>query len=208
MTFPIGDEQAKAVQEASKAIGEALKTLQGFGGFLRDMFGTVPEDVVALLGGNWLKVRRIENLARILGKARERLRARRVEAPEPASLSIALPILVAAADESRDELQDIWASLLAAAADPARAKAFRIAFIEAVKKMDPLDAAVLQSAQAFGGDITGKVRNDLAQRLHASRDETDVSIANLEKLELVRPTNPPNAVVSPFGREFLRAVSD
>jgi Abortive infection alpha len=208
MTFPIGDEQAKAVQEASKAIGEALKTLQGFGGFLRDMFGTVPEDVAALLGGNWLKVRRIENLARILGKARERLRARRVEAPEPASLSIALPILVAAADESRDELQDIWASLLAAAADPARAKAFRIAFIEAVKKMDPLDAAVLQSAQAFGGDITGKVRNDLAQRLHASRDETDVSIANLEKLELVRPTNPPNAVVSPFGREFLRAVSD
>jgi hypothetical protein len=34
MTVPIGDEQAKAVQEASKAIGEALKTLQGFGGFL------------------------------------------------------------------------------------------------------------------------------------------------------------------------------
>ncbi len=126
----------------------------------------------------------------------------------PRAFRLRLPILVAAADESRDELQDIWASLLAAAADPARAKAFRIAFIEAVKKMDPLDAAVLQSAQAFGGDITGKVRNDLAKQLHASRDETDVSIANLEKLELVRPTNPPNAVVSPFGREFLRAVSD
>src|SRR3954469_19735767 len=100
--IPVSDEQAKAIQEA-------LKTLQGFGGFLRETFGTVPKDVVGLLGGDWLKVRGAGNLARIRHKARERLRARRVEAPEPSSLSIALPIFIAAADESRDELQDIWA---------------------------------------------------------------------------------------------------
>jgi hypothetical protein len=46
--IPISDEQAKAIQEA-------LKTLQGLGGFLRETFGTVPEDIVALLGGNWLR---------------------------------------------------------------------------------------------------------------------------------------------------------
>jgi hypothetical protein len=33
--IPIGDEQAKAILEA-------LKTLQEFGGFLRETFGTVP----------------------------------------------------------------------------------------------------------------------------------------------------------------------
>src|SRR5262249_41118444 len=38
--------------------------------------------------------------ARILDKARERLRARRVEAPEPSSLSIALPTLIAAAERA------------------------------------------------------------------------------------------------------------
>jgi hypothetical protein len=74
--IPVSDEHAKAIQEA-------LKTLQGFGGFLRETFGTVLQDVVGLLGGDWLKVRRAENLARILDKARERLRARRVEAPNP-----------------------------------------------------------------------------------------------------------------------------
>jgi len=203
--IPISDEQAKAIQEA-------LKTLQGFGGFLRETFGTVPQDVVGLLGGDWLKVRRAENLARILDKTQERLRARRVEAPEPASLSIGLPILSAAADESRDELQDIWARLLAAAADPARAKSFRLAFIEATKRLDPLDAAVLQGiSAAAGGAVTPGMRNSLAGEVHASRDEIDVSIANLTKLELVysgRLGSADPAHITPFGREFLRAVSD
>jgi hypothetical protein len=66
---------------------------------------------------------------------------RKVETPEPASLSVPLPILIAAADESRDELRDIWARLRAAAVEPSHAKSFRIRFIEVAKKMDPLDAA-------------------------------------------------------------------
>ena len=70
------------------------------------MFGTVPEDIVALLGGNWLRVRRAENLLVTLEKARERLEKRGIKV-EPTSLSIGLPILIAAADESRDELQEI-----------------------------------------------------------------------------------------------------
>ena len=144
------------------------------------------------------------------GKTEERLHARRVEGHEP-SLSIALPIFVAAADENREELQDIWARLLAAAADPARAKSFRLAFIETAKKMDPLDAAVLQGVHDVGGAVTGQNRNTLAEQLHASRDEIDVSFANLTKLELVysgRPGSADPASISPFGREFLRAVSD
>jgi abortive infection alpha-like protein len=176
----------------------------------KETFGTVPQDVVGLLGGDWLKVRRAENLARILDKTQERLRARRVEAPEPASLSIGLPILSAAADESRDELQDIWARLLAAAADPARAKSFRLAFIEATKRLDPLDAVVLQGISA-AGTVTPGMRNSLAGEVHASRDEIDVSIANLTKLELVysgRSGSADPAHITPFGREFLRAVSD
>jgi hypothetical protein len=112
--IPISDEQAKAIQEA-------LKTLQRFGGFVADTLGTVPQDVIGLLGADWIKVRRAENLQRIWQKFKERQKARNVDASPPASLSVALPILIGAADESRDELQDIWARLLAAAADPSRA---------------------------------------------------------------------------------------
>jgi abortive infection alpha-like protein len=150
--IPISDEQAKAAQEA-------LKTLEGLGGYLKETLGTVPQDLVGLLGGDWLKVKRAENLVRTVEKMRERLKARGVEPAEPPSLSLLLPILVAAAEESRDELQDIWARLLAAAADPSRAKSFRIQFIETVKKMDPLDAAVLRSAAGSGGGISAQTRN-------------------------------------------------
>jgi hypothetical protein len=126
--------------------------------------------------------------------------------PEAASLSIGLPILIAAADESREEIQDLWARLLAAAADPARSKSFRNAFIEVIKKMDPLDAAVLQVAQAEGGRIDGGKVNSIAARLTLSNDQVGVSVENLEKLGiLIRgPAMPPS--ISPFGREFLRML--
>jgi hypothetical protein len=195
---PFSDEQAKAVQEA-------LKTLQGVGGFLREMFGTAPEDVVALLGGDWLKVRRAENLLRTIQRAHERLKKDGIK-PEAASLSIGLPILIAAADESRDEIQDLWARLLAAAADPARSKSFRNVFIEVIKKMDPLDAAVIQAAQVEGGRMDGGKVNSIAARLTLSNDQVAVSVENLEKLGiLIRgPAMPPS--ISPLGREFLRML--
>ena len=202
--IPISDEQAKAIQEA-------LKVLQGLGGYLKETFGTVPQDLVGLLAGDWLKVKRAENLVRTVEKMRERLKARGVEPTEPPSLSLLLPILVAAAEESRNDLQDIWARLLAAAADPSRVKLFRIGFIDAVKKMDPLDAGVLQSAVGIGGAINEQTRNGLAGRVQASRDEVDVSLANLAKLDMVTAINRPignDMLVTPFGREFLRAVSN
>jgi hypothetical protein len=203
--IPISDEQAKLGQKA-------LDALQGVGRFLREIFGTVPEDLVGYFGGDLLKVRRAENFARVAQEAYERLEARGVE-PEPPSISILIPIVVASADESRDELVDLWARLLAAAADPNRAKSFRLAFIEAAKNMDPLDAAVLRGIFDAGGSITPGMRNDLAKQLHTSRDEIDVSIANLVKLELAYSSSPDPAAavavpISPFGREFLRAVSD
>jgi hypothetical protein len=201
--IPISDEQAKFGQKA-------LEILQGLGGFLRTIFGTVPEDLVGYFGGDLLKVRRAENFARIAREACERLEARG-HTPEPPSISILLPIVVASAEESRDELVDIWARLLAAAADPGRAKSFRLAFIEAAKKLDPLDAGVLQGIVAAGGAVSPGMRNSLAEQLHASRDEIDVSIANLTKLELVysgRPGSADPASISPFGREFLRAISN
>ncbi len=43
--IPISDEQAKAIQEA-------IKALQGVGGFLKQILGTVPEDLVGYFGGD------------------------------------------------------------------------------------------------------------------------------------------------------------
>jgi hypothetical protein len=201
---PISDEQAKAVQEA-------LKTLQGLGGFLRETFGTVPEDLVGLFGGNWLKVRRAENFVKIAMKAQERLEARKVNAQKP-RLSLLLPLIEAAADEEAEELQDMWARLLAAAADPDRAKSVRLDFIDTVKRMDPLDAAVLKHmAQDRGGVPSGAdLADHLASRLQTDRDEVFFSLQRLYGLGCLddSPTRLPVPRASPKGRLLVRVVGD
>jgi hypothetical protein len=201
--IPITDEQAKAVQEA-------LKTLQGIGGFLKQTFGTVPEDLVGLLGGDWLKARRMENFARIAGKARERLKTRHVDAPEPPRLSILLPLIVAAADEEDDDLQDMWARLLAAVADPAGAKSFRLAFIDTVKQMDPIDALVFRTiADNPSANWSPNGRDYIASKLQRSQDEVLVSFENLERLRCIWFGSGPkiNPVLLPLGKLLMRAVT-
>jgi Abortive infection alpha len=196
--IPISDEQAKFGQEA-------LKLLRDLGGLLRETFGTVPEDLVAYFGGDWLKVRRAENAARLFREAKARLDARNAR-PEPPSISLLVPLVVAAADEDRDELRDIWARLLAAAADPERGKSFRAQFIEAAKQMDALDAAVMQSASIAGG-VSGQIQERMAKELKVRRDEVSVSLDNLARLKLMdRPHTQYHA--SAFGREFLVAIAD
>jgi Abortive infection alpha len=173
--IPISDEQAKALQEA-------LKTLQGIGGFLKETFGTVPEDLAGLLGGDWLKVRRAENFVHIVGKARERIRVRHV-IPKRPRLSILVPLVAAAADEESDELQDIWARLLAAAADPVRTGLVRLAFVDTVKNMDPLDALVLQEvSQKQQQPSSFNPIEFLASKLGVTHDEIIVSYNNLERI--------------------------
>jgi hypothetical protein len=75
-------------------------------------------------------------LEKIAEKAKAKNKARGVADTERVSLVIALPLLEAAAEESREELQDLWARLLAAAMDPGRSGQVRRVFIEIVKQMD------------------------------------------------------------------------
>lgn len=51
--------------------------------------------------------------------------------------------LIGAQEESREELAELWARLLANAMDP-NMNSVRQSFIDAVKRMDPLDAVVLR----------------------------------------------------------------
>ena len=195
--IPVSDAQAKAIEEA-------LKTLQGLGGFLRETLGTVHSDIVGLLGGDYLKVRRIENLSKTVEKAKKRLEQSRVRT-EPPSLSVLLPLVQAAADEDRDELQEIWAGLLAASADPARKRTFRMKFIEIAKQLDPLEAGVLKEIASAVGQASPAARGSAKAKFAVGDDEVGISVANLLELGLL--SNPSGSILmSPLGREFLKAV--
>jgi hypothetical protein len=89
--IPITDEHAKLGQEI-------LKTFRGLGSFLERALGSTPEDLVGYFGGDRLRVRRAENITRMMYEAQDRLAAWGVEETKPATLSIALPILQGAAE--------------------------------------------------------------------------------------------------------------
>jgi hypothetical protein len=202
--IPISDEQAKLGQEIVKAF-------RGLGSFLAQALGSTPEDLIGYLGGDWLRFRRAENIARLLNAARERLAARGVDQPQPASLSVALPILRGGADEDRDVLVDLWARLLANAMDP-HLSSVRHQFISAVQAMDPMDGVVLDYIHIGGyhrvrdgNDNEGVDRSQMVAELGATDDDVIVSLDHLASLGLLEKPDPGFWRRTAFGRAFMRA---
>jgi hypothetical protein len=98
---PITDSQADAI----KAVAGLGQTVVEEGGQLARCIGralgTTPHDAVGLVIGDPLHFIRTEWISEIL-------RDRNVQEPQPVSPSVAIPLLRAAYDESRPELQDLW----------------------------------------------------------------------------------------------------
>jgi Abortive infection alpha len=148
--IPISDEQAKLGQELVKAVRDAS-------GYVTDILGDIPKDLLGLLVGDRVKAKRIERIEMLWRQTRERLGDRGVADPEPPSLKYAIPILEAAADEENEELEDIWSRLLAAAMDPSGRDAMRQSFIQAVKQMDPMDALVVKAIREAGARLGNQI---------------------------------------------------
>jgi Abortive infection alpha len=201
--MPISDEQAKLGQELIKASRDA-------GGYLADILGDLPKDLVGLLMGDRVKAIRAERIAVHWAKAKKRLEDRGIADPEPPSLKIALPILAAIADENRQELQDVWERLLAAAMDPNRSNLVRQSLITTIKQMDPFDVLVFEAVAANpSGNWVPNGRDSITAGLRCSLEEVLVSFDNLEKIGCINfPDHPKiNPTVTPLGKVLLRAVA-
>lgn len=133
---------AKAAEATAKAADKALTIVHDTGGYLREVVGDLPKNAVGLLGADWLGQKRIRNLDAMMRRTEAILRERDARPVDQLSPNIATELLSGAQEESRDELIELWARLLANALDP-KLNSVRRSFIAAVKAMDPLDAVVL-----------------------------------------------------------------
>lgn len=210
----VTDEQAKAIQEALKFGTQSLETARAFGAYVAGIFGTVPDDIVGLVFGDALRLKRAENIVRLIRRSGALLDARNITTREDVPLSLGLPLLTAAAEENREELVDLWARLLAAAMDPSRSNRVRQNFIKVVKEMDPLDALVFKGL-AGPSDMQPTVRDFMAAKLNVGPDQVEVSLVNLYELDCVFMPNVAPAVKTPplsnvsltaFGRELLTVL--
>jgi abortive infection alpha-like protein len=202
--IPLSEEQAKLWREI-------IAASRDIGGYLTSILDDLPKDLVGLLVGDRVKVLRAQRLASLWAKAKRRLQDRGIEQPEPPSLKLALPILAAAADENREELQDLWERLLAAAMDPKRQGFVRQSLISTVKQMDPFDVLVLRTVYDNpSGSWTPSGRDFMVSRFQSSQEEVLVSFDNLAKLNCIAFASAPNInpLMAPLGRLLMRAVAN
>ncbi len=199
----ITDEQSKAVAEMAKTSGEVVKAAGGLGAYLGKVVGSI-QDILGLVGGDWLHHKRQRHVAvlqvntqRILeGVAPDRL-------TEP-SPSVIIPLLQAAVDEGRPELQAMWAALMANAMLEGGRKVRRDYF-DAVRRMEPVDALYLQVVAGAPLDPSGSSLMGEANR--AGIDSTDQAIAEIKLVQLACMKPAPWPALTAFGRGLLAAVS-
>ena len=135
------------------------------GGWLANILGDIPRDTLGFLFGDKIKIKREENIIKLCAKAKKRLAEQGIEEPAHANPKLALPILAPTAGENSDELQELWARLLAATMNPNSLKQGRLGFTDALKRLDPLDAPVLDWLCEHGGGADLGARNKIAQDL-------------------------------------------
>jgi len=192
---------------------ELIKSTSSMAGYVAGVLGTTPQDLVGFLGGDYLRVKRVENVMRMVERANERLREKGIAEPQVASISIAAPIIEGASYESRAELRELWARLLEAAMDPARAGLVRRSFIELVGKFEPEDATIL--ALVMGGAVTQpNSRDAIAQHLRLSPTAVEVSFLHLIAIGCLRyrsrqaeqDLHLESPVITPIGRELMQLL--
>jgi len=205
----VTDEQAKAVSSLGTFGATAVTEAGNLARWIGRIIGTVPEDAIGLVIGDPLHAVRTLTAGWYDSKVTEILERREAKV-QPVSLSVALPLIRGAYDESREGLRDMWAALIAAAMDPDRAGRVRLSFIETLKQFDPLDAITLRELHLVDNAPNRKAVGLIKDRLSVSEDDAIVSIQNLKRLECLWSGSGSVADVqlTPYGRSLLRAASD
>lgn len=205
------DEQSKAIQKLSEFGVTAVNAGSELARYLGRILGAIPDDTAGLLLGDPLHAVRTIVAAKLDKLVHKILKERNVTETNPVSPSLAIPLVRAAYDESRPELQDIWARLIAAAMDANRASRVRLSFIETVKRFDPLDALVLQALAENFGELSPTSRDFLASRLAQPQDEIMLSANNLALCNCVKwranVVDNPTFYISDYGRALIRACT-
>jgi len=135
-------EVAKAVAEASKFGTKSLETTEKMLGFLAKVFEGSIEQAAGIVSDK-LKFHRWQRQVRMVDQVEKILEKRKVVGTRPISPKFALPMLENASLEEDNELQDIWIRLMANSMDPNFNATFRMAYIEIIKGLTPLDVRIL-----------------------------------------------------------------
>jgi abortive infection alpha-like protein len=186
---------SEAVTEVSKAAGKFLDIVRDVGKPVADAYG--------LLIGDRVEAWRERNLDDLARRTKKILKDRDLKETAPLAELIAIPLLGAAQGDPRPEMQELWATLLANAMDPARRDEVRREFITVLKQLHPTDALVLKKLDTYGDSFTPA---DLIFINELRPATIAVSLRNLS-LHACIEHGGASYRINPFGSELIRACT-
>lgn len=224
-----GQELGKAGQEIGKATGKAVDAVQTAGVFFGKYLAGPLEQSSGMLEDR-LQFMRWERKLRLAQRAKEILAESGLDAPSRAlPLSIGVPLIEAASLEENDELQDVWAQLLANCGNADSGVHLKRAYVTILQDMGPLEAKLLDRIanapaefRGPGGDVMTaelpdrylhypSINGDDPQRIPPP--EVVVALWNLVRLGCIEllwtfgGISPRAANATPLGEDFAKAVS-
>lgn len=195
------DEEAKAIQEISKASGKAIDAAREAGGFIAKFISGPLEQGMGIFEDR-LKYARWERQVRLIQRAEQMLKEVGLNAPTKIiPLKLAIPLLQGATLEDDDDLQDRWAALLVNAANANFGSEIRRAHIEILSQVTSLDAQILDTIYSLpfaeslhAGIVTSELPHSARIAHQTEKDfiepseEIVLSISNLARLGCLKPT--------------------
>lgn len=204
-------EMAKATQELAKTTGSAIEAARDTGGFLAKYLNG-PAEQVSLILTDRLKYARATRILRLKNKFTQ-------EFGETTSINtlpvkFALEALEEGALEEDDELQDIWARLIANTLDANSGATPKRAYISIIKDMSRLDAQIFETIFSLPGEpnkksIATQFLPEKAvwapdkfnvEELVKPSDEATLSLSNLSRLGIIN-------LGSSWGTSYFEFVS-
>ena len=216
------EEVARAAAEASKFGTRALETTEKLTSFVAKVFKEPIGDAVGIIGDR-LRFMRWERQVRLADRVNEILNQRGIVETRAVPPRLALPIFENASMEDNNELQDLWAKLLANSMDSNFIPELRYAYLEIIKSLNPLDVKILHALynwlskkETDWDRITQHMftKQEICQRLSISSQDYEVSAYNLFRVQclaqpfttmLVMSKDTQTVVITPLGKSFVEA---
>lgn len=173
--------QVKPVADATKAVaetaGKALDMVSAVGRFSARLIGDALEQGGGMLSDQvkyWRKMR----LAELEAKFNAACEARGLnpDTLRPMSLGQTVQVLEAASLEESDEVQDLWAELLANAVDPESGISLKKMYVTLLRDLGPAEAALLDLLGQFGTHEATPQPNVTAQNVFKLVKETEAKL--------------------------------
>ncbi len=188
-----------AIEETAKTAGKALELVQAAAPAIGEMYG--------FLIGDTIQHARAKRLERMAEKANKRLADRGVSEKAETPERLGIPLLEAAQTESREEMIDLWARLLANAMDPNRIGDVRSEYIEIIKKFEPLDVRIMDYIASKNPATDQTSKHQIFELIGCRQSAAIVSVNNLEAVGCVRLVGGNQFLaLSELGREIVIAV--